>query len=333
MASVFNDQVGLVDLLEFHRQIEGMVAAGVTFSWQGEDSANMLKTELERVAGRAAILVGEGRSFLDAWKSIPDLSPTYKAAFLAWVLSDRSPDAFDLLKPDESKLPQSRWTWFLNFQLGLVFVLALVVLALWLSAGRMSLIYENSKLEVGPLSRFLGAMQENPTFALAGGALALLLWGCVLYSVKRKLGTLNQSITAKEAEARWNWIQARFLKLATGPSLSVVQAQQLFKSVVRSGAVPATSRIDAGELVTSEQAAKQTEDSGSTDQSHSWIAPGSYIRWSAERAMERRLAYRVSALPYTLYFVGSGVVVFGIGLLVFGPLIELLYATVVPEAF
>lgn len=321
MASVFNDQVGLVDLLEFHRQIEGMVAAGVTFSWQGEDSASVLKTELERVAGRAAILVGEGRSFLAAWKSIPDLSPTYKAAFLAWVLSDRSPDAFDLLKPDKSKLPQSRWTWFLNFQLGLVFVLALAVLTLWLTAGRMSLIYENSDLEVGPLSRFLGAMQENPTFAIAGGVLALFAWGCVLYSVKRRLGKLNQSITAKEAEARWNWIQARFLKLATGPTLSVVHAQQLFQSIV------------SCESVLNEQAAKQTDDKSSTDQSHSWISPGSYIRWSAERAMERRLAYRVSALPYTIYFVGSGVVVLGIGLLVFGPLIELLYATVVPEAF
>ena len=54
MASVYNDQISLVDLLEFNRQIEGMLAAGIPLSWQGDDSSAVLRSESERVASRVA---------------------------------------------------------------------------------------------------------------------------------------------------------------------------------------------------------------------------------------------------------------------------------------
>ncbi len=82
-----------------------------------------------------------------------------------------------------------------------------------------------------------------------------------------------------------------------------------------------------------EETATQSIARSDSNEEQPRLVPVNSILWSAEKAIERRLAYRVSILPYTVYFIGSGVVVFGVGLLVFGPLIELLYATFVPGAF
>lgn len=328
MQPVHHDQIGLVDLLEFNRQIEGMLAAGIPLSWQGDDSGAVLRSESERIGGRVAILIGEGRTFLEAWNSIPGLSLVYKAAFVSWALSSRSPVAFDLLKPNTLRLPHARKLWFLNFQLGLVFVLALGVFGVWLSFGRMSLIYDNSKLEVGPLSRLLEWLQTQPTYAMAGGLFALFVWGCLLYLAKARSIKLSQAITSKESQANDSWIKSQFMRVVAKHTESLEEAERLFASLVYSRNVKRFAS-DAVE----EKQAEQVNAPEMETSNKPWPSPQSYILWSAEKAVERRLSYRVSTLPYTIYFVGSGVVVLCIGVLVFGPLIELLYATVVPGAF
>ncbi|MFN7842385.1 MAG: hypothetical protein ACK5YR_23980 [Pirellula sp.] len=328
MASVYNDQISLVDLLEFNRQIEGMLAAGIPLSWQGDDSSAVLRSESERVTSRVAILVGQGSPFLEAWKAIPDVSLPYQAAFFGWVFSCRSPSAFDLLKLNTTRLPQARRLWFLNFQLGVVFFLALGVLAIWLTFGRMSLVYNDSKLAVGPLSRFLESMQDQPVFAMAGCVVALILWGIVLHFSKIRISKLSQAITTTEIQAHRNWIKSQFMELVMAHSGNVGWAEQLFESLVRSERSPQPTNASS-----KEGDYKPSDASDSASESTSWLTPQGYILWSSEKAVERKISYRVSTLPYTIYFVGSGVVVLSIGLLVFGPLIELLYAAVVPGAF
>ncbi|MCU0718434.1 MAG: hypothetical protein MUC83_01925 [Pirellula sp.] len=328
MASVHNDQIGLVDLLEFNRQIEGMLAAGIPLTWRGDDSSAVLRSESERVAGRAAVLVGQGSPFLEAWKAIPEISLTYEAAFMGWVLSNRSPFAFDLLKSNTTRLPQARKLWFLNFQLGLVFLLALGVLAIWLSFGRLSLLYNDSKLEVGPISRFLETMQSQPVFAMAGGLVALLVWGCMLHFAKIRISKVSHATSERELLASRNWIKSQFMELVAGHTGDAQGAGSLFESLIRSKIPNPPSSGNAeekrNELVDAPDLADKRE---------SWLSSQSYISWSAEKASERRVSYRVSTLPYSIYFIGSGVVVMCIGLLIFGPLIELLYATFVPGAF
>ncbi|MCU0712070.1 MAG: hypothetical protein MUC43_08425 [Pirellula sp.] len=328
MPSVYNDQIGLVDLLEFNRQIEGMLTAGIPLTWRGDDSPVVLKTESERVASRAAVLVGQGSPFLEAWKAIPEISPTYEAAFMGWVLSNRSPYAFDLLKSNTTRLPQSRKLWFLNFQLGLVFLLALGVLAIWLSFGRLSLIYTDSHLEVGPISRFLETMQSQPVFAMVGGLVALLVWGIVLHLAKIRVAKLSQAMTARESRATVNWIKSQFMELVSSHTGNLKDADQFFESMVHERSANPPAEVTAEKSSDEQFAAPDVVSSN-----RSWLAPQGYMLWSAEKAVECRLAYRVSTLPYTIYFVGSGVVVLGIGVLIFGPLIELLYATLVPGAF
>ena len=328
MQPVHHDQIGLVDLLEFNRQIEGMLAAGIPLSWKGDDSAAILRSESERIDGRVAILTGQGCTFLDAWNSIPEMSLAYKAAFASWALSGRSPSAFDLLKPNTLSLPHARKLWFLNFQLGLVFVLALGVFGVWLNFGRMSLIYNNSKLEIGPLSRLLEWLQNQPSYAMAGGLIALVVWGYLLHLAKARSVKLNQAITSKEAKASHNWIKSRFIGVVAKHTGSLEEAERLFTSLVQARNLSQLSTRTAEEKPT-----EQSDTSSIETGDKYWPSPQSYILWSAEKAVERRLSYRVSTLPYTIYFVGSGVVVLCIGVLVFGPLIELLYATVVPGAF
>ena len=109
---------------------------------------------------------------------------------------------------------------------------------------------------------------------------------------------------------------------------NVGRAEQLFESLVRSERSPQSTKATSKEDVY-----KPIDAPESASESTSWLTPHGYILWSSEKAVERKITYRVSTLPYTIYFVGSGVVVLSIGLLVFGPLIELLYATVVPGAF
>lgn len=327
MQPVHHDQIGLVDLLEFHRQIEGMLAAGIPLSWQGDDSSAVLRSESERIGGRVAILIGEGRTFLEAWNSIPDVSLVYKAAFASWSLSGRSPVAYDLLKPNTLRLPQARKLWFLNFQLGLVFLLALGVLGVWLSFGRMSLIYNDSKLEVGPISRLLEWLQSQPTYAMIGGVFALYLWGYLLYLAKARSIKLSQAITSKEALANYNWIKSQFMRVVAKHTGSLEEADRFFASFVQS------KNVNQSATSAEEESKEQTVASELVASGKPWPSSRSHILWSAEKAVERRLSYRVSTLPYTIYFVGSGVVVLCIGVLVFGPLIELLYATLVPGAF
>lgn len=328
MASVQNDQFGLVDLLEFNRQIDGLLAVDIPLTWRGDDSPAVLKSEIERIAGRIAILVGEGKSFMEAWKAVPDISLTYQAAFLGWVHSNRSPSAFDLLKSNITRLPQSRKLWFLNFQLGLVFLLALGVLALWLRFGRMSLLYNDSKLVVGPISRFLESMQSQPVFAMAGCLVALLVWGCVLYLAKIRIAKVSQAILVRESIAQRNWIKSQFVELVSAQSGDSIEAGSLYDSLIQSRNSNSPVVLGSGEG-RNELVAAPIE----TNKKETWLSPHSHVSWSADKAAEKRLSYRVSTLPYTIYFIGSGVVVMGIGLLVFGPLIELLYATLVPGAF
>lgn len=328
MQPVHHDQIGLVDLLEFNRQIEGMIAAGIPLSWQGDDSAAVLRSESERIGGRVAILIGQGRTFVESWSSIPEVSLAYKAAFVSWVLSGRSPDAYDLLKPNTLRLPQARKLWFLNFQLGLVFLLALGVFGVWLNFGRVSLIYNDSKLEVGPISRFLAWLQNQPTYAMGGGLVALYLWGCLLYLAKARSIKLSQAITSNEALANYNWIKSQFMTVVAKHTASLEEAERFFASLVQSTNLnQSATRAEEKKLEEHVDAPKMAP------LDKPWPSPQSHILWSAEKAVERRLSYRVSTLPYTIYFVGSGVVVLCIGVLVFGPLIELLYATVVPGAF
>ena len=315
MAAVPNDQIQLIDLLEFNRQLEGMITAGLPLSWQGDDSPSVLSVQAERVASQAALQVAQGRSLAEALKSLPDVSVLYKAGFLGWVLSDRSPVAFEMLTSNVARLQQARKIWFLNFQLGVVALLALVVLAIWLSFGRIDLLYTDSHLQIGPLSRLLESLQAKPLFALVGGAFLLVLWGGALQLIKHRLAKLSLAMTSKQANARRNWIKSKFISLVSSCRGSISEAEEFFDSLVWQSPINCD---EVGPPVVGDQ---------------SPIARSAYLLWSADKAVDQRLSYRISTLPYVIYFIGSGVVVFSIGLLVFGPLIELLHAAVVPGAF
>ncbi len=180
MSADINDHIGLVDLLEFNRQIEGMLHAGIPLSWCGDDPIPVLKQQADRVASQAALRVAQGQSFVEALASIPDVSVRYKAAFFGWFYSDRSPAALEMIKSHAARLTQSRKV-----------MVSQCAVERWYFFGpcspcglakrrKVSLLYNDSHLKAGPLSQFLEMLQSRPLYSLVGGLFAFII-GAVRY--------------------------------------------------------------------------------------------------------------------------------------------------------
>lgn len=315
MGTLYEQQANLGDFLEYQRQLQDLLIAssGTKVSAWGNNAP--LSARVEKLSSQLAMQVGKGERFDSALDSATDFPLPLRLSWNAWLATDRSPDSFDILQPPVAKIPGRRRTWFLPVQLAILLVLALTILAFWNEIGSRALlaIYRDSDLQPGILVTQFQQWSPYPRWYLIA-PIGLLFLG--IFIGFRKL--------QQQGVASWNtrdavplevqkWQEGKFLELLTQHNQSIdvatVQYSRLAQNKIAAPKMPSPN-AEASSL------------------NPSWVSA-----WGAELAFEKRMQFKLSSIPYLAFLFLSGLIVFGVAAVVFGSLIELLYALLPAGAF
>lgn len=315
MGTLLEQQASLGDFLEYQSELQDLLAASNHSNRSPWGDPQHLARQIETCSNQFAMQVGRGKSFEEALDTSSDFPLPIRLSWNAWLATQRSPESFDLLQPPFAKIPGTKRTWFLSLQLAILLVLAFLILNVWSAWGASAIlfVYRDSHMQPGVLVRWMSQISGWP-FGLWIGILALaFLTIFVLFRwVQRRDGAKRKERSANpDAIAKWQ--QGKFIELLASQNYSIDSATDLIRSMENAASTARTrSEVDAS--------------SGLIDKN--WLSI-----WGADLAFEKRMTFQVSSAPYMVFLAMSGLVVFAVGLAVFGPMIELLYALLPAGAF
>jgi hypothetical protein len=315
MGTLLEQQASLSDFLEFQRELQDLLIASNLSSRSPWGNPQRLARQIETYSNEFAMQVGRGKSFEDALDARSDFSFPVRLSWNAWLATQRSPESFELLQPPFAKIPGTRRTWFLPLQLAILLVLAFLILIVWSAWGARALlfVYRDSHLQPGILVRWMKQISDLP-FGLWIGILALAFLAIFFLFrwIQRREGA-RWNERSSEVIAITKWQKGKFIELLTSRNHTIESATDLLRSIEKA---PSAAETVSEEPVSSGLIHKN------------WLAV-----WGADWAFEKRMTFKVSSAPYMVFLAMSGLIVFGVGLAVFGPMIELLYALLPAGAF
>lgn len=287
----------LGDLIAFNAKIESLAQAGLLPTSSCFANPEVARTSNYRFASQIALKTSQGVRFADAFCSAAEMPVAYRLAFVAWHCSNRTPQSFDLLKGYQPRHTNALFRKYLSLQLGCICAVAFCVLVLWVWNAVPSLIgmylQERASLGIGAL--FLQFLHEW-LFIWAIGvpliAIGFLSWRRLV--AKRIPLQVDERLLTSQQEA----MKYDFLSLLNSSGLKLEDSMETYDTVVGS-----SNR--SGVL--------------STSQANLDIS-----RWAVHQRNELKIGWRNTVNAFSIFAALGGLVVFGVAMTLFQPMIELL---------
>lgn len=294
-SSIANATLG--DLIAFNAQIESLAQAGLLPPSSCFADAEVARTLNYRVASRLALRTAQGTSFPDAFCSAPDTVASYRLAFLAWYCTNRSPQSFDLLNGYQPRRTDFLFGRYVSLQLGIISAVAFCVLTLWVWNAVPSLVgmYLEERAPLGIGAQFLWFLHEwLPVWAIGIPLIALALFAWRKLAVTRMPRQLEEKLHGSQQEA----LMVDFVSLLKSSGGTLEDSMDIYHKAVGEDARSESLPIPNANLDVSNWAVHQTNDL-SVLWKNSWRA-------------------------YCFFATIAGVLVFGVAIALFQPMIELL---------
>jgi hypothetical protein len=250
-----------------------------------------------RIASQLALRTAQGASFPDAFCSAPDTAASYRLAFLAWYCTNRSPQSLDLLNGYQPRRADFLFGRFVSLQLGIISAVAFCVLALWVWNAVPSLVgmYLEERAPLGIGAQFLWFLHEW----MAVWAIGIPLVAILLFAWRRLASTkIPQQMEEKLQPSQREALRVDFVSLLKSSGCTLEDSMAIYHKAVGAEARSESLPKPAVSLDISKWAVHQTNDL-SVQWKNSWSA-------------------------YCLFVTIAGVLVFGVAMALFQPMIELL---------
>ncbi|MFN9420222.1 MAG: hypothetical protein ACK578_22415, partial [Pirellula sp.] len=229
--------------------------------------------------------------------SAPDTAASYRLAFVAWYCTNRSPQSFDLLNGYQPRRADFLFGRYVSLQLGIISTVAFCVLALWVWNAVPSLVgmYLEERAPLGIGAQFLWFLHEW----LAVWAIGIPLIALALFAWRKLAATQmpkqpEEKLHSRQPEA----LRVDFVSLLESSGCSLEDSMAIYHKAVGADARSESLPIPGANLDVSKWAVHQTNDL-SVHWKNSWSA-------------------------YCFFATIAGVLVFGVAIALFQPMIELL---------
>jgi hypothetical protein len=294
-SSIANATLG--DLVAFHAQVEALAQAGLLPPSNCFANAEVARTVNYRVASRLALKTAQGASFPDAFCSAPDTAASYRLAFVAWYCTNRSPQSFDLLNGYQPRRTDFLFGRYVSLQLGIISTVAFCVLALWVWNAVPSLVgmYLEERAPLGIGAQFLWFLHEW----LAVWAIGIPLIALALFAWRKLAATqMPKQPEEKLHSSQQEALRVDFVSLLESSGCSLEDSIAIYHKAV-----------------------------GADARSESLPIPGANLdvsKWAVHQTNDLSVLWKNSWSAYCIFATIAGVLVFGVAIALFQPMIELL---------
>ncbi|MFN9411051.1 MAG: hypothetical protein ACK57V_01545, partial [Pirellula sp.] len=294
-SSIANATLG--DLVAFHAQVETLAQAGLLPPSNSFANAEVARAVNCRVASRLALKTAQGGSFPDAFCSAPDTAASYRLAFLAWYCTNRSPQSFDLLNGYQPRRADFLFGRYVSLQLGIISAVAFCVLVLWVWNAVPSLVgmYLEERAPLGIGAQFLWFLHEW----LVVWAIGIPLIALALFSWRKLAATqIPHQPEEKLHGSQQAALRVDFVSLLKSSGYTLEDSMATYCKAVgedaRSESLPiADANLDVA-------------------------------KWAVHQTNDLSVLWKNSWNAYCLFATIAGVIVFGVAVALFHPMIELL---------
>jgi hypothetical protein len=294
-SSIANATLG--DLIAFNAQIESLAQAGLLPRSSCFANAEVARTVNYRVASQLALKTAQGIGFAEAFCSASETPDSYRLAFLAWFFSNRSPQSFDLLKGYEPRQPDGMFRKYVWLHLGVICTIAFCVIVLWVWNAVPSLIgmYLQERAELGVGAKMLQFLHEwLPVWAIG---IPLVACGVVVYvrrSARQIPLHMSESLRASQQEA----LMVDFLLMLRTNGSSVEESSQLYQNAIgKEGRLESLSDPETNLDISA---------------------------WAIHQSNDLKQGWRNTMNAFCFFAAVGGLIVSGVALALFQPLVELL---------
>ena len=294
-SSIANATLG--DLVAFHAQVETLAQAGLLPQSNCFANAEVARTVNYRIASQLALRTAQGASFPDAFCSAPDTAASYRLAFLAWYCTNRSPQSLDLLNGYQPRRADFLFGRFVSLQLGIISAVAFCVLALWVWNAVPSLVgmYLEERAPLGLGAQFLWFLHEW----LVVWAIGIPLVAILLFAWRRLASTqIPQQLEEKLQPSQREALLVDFVSLLKSSGCTLEDSMAICHKAV-----------------------------GADTRSESLPKPAVSLdisKWAVHQTNDLSVQWKNSWSAYCIFATIAGVLVFGVAMALFQPMIELL---------
>jgi type II secretory pathway component PulF len=294
-SSIANATLG--DLVAFHAQVETLAQAGLLPPSNCFANAEVARTVNYRVASQLALKTAQGASFTDAFCSTKETPESYRLAFLAWYSSNRTPQSLELLNGYQPRRAGAMFGRYVSLQLGIISAVAFCVLVLWVWNAVPSLVgmYLQERAPLGVGAKFLRFLHEwLAIWAIGIPSIAIVLVAWRRFAAKKIPQQREERLQTSQREA----LRVDFLSLLQSSGSTLEDSLAIYQKAVGS-----ENRL---EPVSEHEANLEI------------------AKWAVHQFNELSLGWKNSWSAHCYFATIAGVVVFGVALALFQPMIELL---------
>lgn len=304
------------DLVAFNKQLREYQNAGVPLQWPTGTENTDFETGAELASKELAYGVTLGQSLFEALRSNTTVPEAYKLSFLAWLVTDRSPYSFDLLKRMESREPVTllRGSWFLYSKV--LIVLGTIAFLIWQFTGAVALkaLYLESSFPPGPIGRISIYLHDHfviPLLAFDRSSYAnlvvLIAIPFVVFFVLQSLTKLFLGSAYLNNKQRHLFDRSNFIRILLNQGFPIQTAFAIQRSVVSHSADSSTSPSEPETLNSDEMML------------HAQL-------WGTEKKLGQKMRRSSIQYPYFIVMLTGGLLVLLLAISIFIPTFEFIYS-------